>query len=241
MTDDDRRAELAFAALRDEPDPALPSDVLARLQQRLDESVARLPSAGESELSPGEGLLAKGGRVAYDAPLAHASSLALALTLGAAVGAGAMFVLRGPEERIVYVTLPAVSARAEPVPPTRPSAPEISPLPVLPKEKAPRPAAAPGSAGQRAKASNGDEQVLLDRARSELFAGDGAAALGSLALHQRTFPSTWLEEERQALRIRALSSVGRAAEARVAFRAFRQRFASSPLIASLATLVREEP
>jgi len=70
---------------------------------------------------------------------------------------------------------------------------------------------------------------LLQPARQAVSAGNFAAALSSIAAHERRFPNGRLAEEREALRVKALRGLGRADDARRAAAEFRQQFPRSVL------------
>jgi hypothetical protein len=241
MIPEEREVDAALAALREEPELAPASEVSARVLERLERGIALAPS-GEG----GAGADASGTAFGAAAPVAHVTAIALAFSLGAAAGVGAMAFLRAPNERVVHVTEKASVASVPVVveAPRLPNEVEASssaskaPPPAMPLRPAPvlRSSAGPLAGG----AAREDQQELLDRARIELNGGDGARALASLELHRRRFPTTWLEEERQALRIRALVAVGRRAEALRVYGEFARRFAQSPLLSPLqATFAKE--
>jgi hypothetical protein len=72
-----------------------------------------------------------------------------------------------------------------------------------------------------------EQQVLLDVARRALARGDGATALEALAWHRSRFPRTQLEEEREALTIKAVRAAGRGAEASAQAKLFTARYPRS--------------
>jgi hypothetical protein len=78
-----------------------------------------------------------------------------------------------------------------------------------------------------------EELRLLDRARRFDRRGDYHAALASTREHQRRFSNGRLVEEREALLIRALMGLGRAAEAGEAAMLFRRRFPHSVLLETI--------
>lgn len=108
------------------------------------------------------------------------------------------------------------------------SAPELAPAPstVQPVAKQP-PSRAPESS---AKESYAAELELLRRAHAAYGGGDFANALRLLALHARRYPNGRLAEEREALRVRALSGSGQSDSARRAAHAFADRFPRSVLL-----------
>jgi hypothetical protein len=73
------------------------------------------------------------------------------------------------------------------------------------------------------------ELRILERARAAVASGDFSAALRAVANHQRRFPAGRLQEEREALRVKALSGLGRNEEAGRAAERFRERFPRSVL------------
>jgi hypothetical protein len=96
---------------------------------------------------------------------------------------------------------------------------------------------------RRSPASDGDaiELGLLQRARAALARGEFSAALGAISEHQRRFPSGRLGEEREALRVKALSGLGRTDEAQRAAERFRDRFPESVLAPRLEDAIRKAP
>lgn len=241
MIQDDREVDAALAALRDEPELVPASELSARLLERLERSVALAPSGEDG--APAD---ASGTALGAAAPVAQATAIALAFSLGAAAGVGGMALLRAPDERVVYVTrsAPAVSVAAAVTQP-RVATAEASSSSSLAQSAAPvaplRPAPVlPASSDRALERDRGDQQELLDRARVELSGGDGARALASLELHRKRFPTTWLEEERQALLVRALIAAGRRTQALKAYAAFTLRFPQSPLLAPLRGMLPEE-
>jgi len=184
------------------------------------------------------------------------------LVLGGAVGAGTFAALdREPETRVVYVdrVVPAPAAKVvESVPaPTKASVsgPDSPPAgrstrvaPVVSKaatarveaERAVTPSRAVITLESTLPSAEGadivnlaEQQTLLDKARLALRKGDGQAALEILDLHARRHPASVLTEEREALTIKALASLGRSDEARSRFELFAKRFSRSPLLPSL--------
>jgi len=105
---------------------------------------------------------------------------------------------------------------------------EPEPEPALPAPSA----LAPSSVKQPARPaeSYAGELELLRRAHAAFAGGDFSTALRLLAEHARRFPSGRLAEEREALRVRALSSSGQGDAARRAAEAFAARFPRSVLL-----------
>jgi hypothetical protein len=95
-----------------------------------------------------------------------------------------------------------------------------------PAAQAPR---LPGAAGTELP-RDGDELRLLERAHAALTREDFAAAMSPLMEHARRFKEGRLVEEREVLRIEALSGLGRQDDVRRAATAFELRFPRSPLV-----------
>jgi hypothetical protein len=167
---------------------------------------------------------------------------------GAIVGAVATRRAQ-PTERIVYVDRPV--REVAPSPST--TAPEViattsiqdlpsSPLgssgavlPVSPAGKrgsitATAAASAPSSNDRSRDTDLSAERALIERARSALARGDGAAALLPIAEHERQFPSGQLAEEREVLAVQALAIAGRTAEATARGARFRKAFPGSLML-----------
>jgi hypothetical protein len=147
------------------------------------------------------------------------------LLLGGVAGAGLYSVLRPPRLKIVYVDrpVPAASTAASVAPPLVVPAPVASSAPAPGSTHAAKLAVAPDTeASELAR-----ERALLDIARKSATQGDAAAALETAERHRVQFPSGRLAEEREALAIRALSVLGRTAEARERAQAFRAAYPHS--------------
>lgn len=80
------------------------------------------------------------------------------------------------------------------------------------------------------------ELRLLRQARAAVLREDFAAALAPLAEHARRFRNGRLAEEREALRVKALSGLGRDREAERAAAAFEARFPRSPLVSAVSRI-----
>jgi hypothetical protein len=104
--------------------------------------------------------------------------------------------------------------------------------------KAPRDRTVDGKpSGNRAD----DELALLARARQYVAKGNHASAFAVISEHARRFPRGRLSEEREALRVTALSRTGRHSEARRAAAAFVRRFPRSVLAPQMAQRANEKP
>ena len=93
----------------------------------------------------------------------------------------------------------------------------------------------------QASDSRAGELSLLQLAREACGRRDFPAALLAVAEHARRFPAGELQEEREALRIRALSGTGRREEARRAASVFRERFPKSVLLPSIQEMLAPSP
>ena len=81
------------------------------------------------------------------------------------------------------------------------------------------------------------EVECLQRAQVAFAGRDFLGALAASAEHARRFPTGWLAEERDALRVRSLAGTGRADEARRAAVAFGERFPRSALLSRRGSLL----
>jgi len=86
-----------------------------------------------------------------------------------------------------------------------------------------------------------DELGLLRQARAAVARQDFAAALPPIAEHARQFRGGRLTEEREALRVRALSGLGRRDDARRAADAFAVRFPHSVLLPAVSKMPASGP
>ncbi len=98
------------------------------------------------------------------------------------------------------------------------------------------PRSAPVVSAHPARERYAQELKVLQPARAAVARGDFSAALASIVEHQRRFPDGQLSEEREALRVQALSGLGRTDEATRAAIAFRKRFPGSVLISRMQAL-----
>ena len=85
------------------------------------------------------------------------------------------------------------------------------------------------------------ELGLLQRARAAVASGRFSAALRAIAEHQRRFPAGHLQEEREALRVKALAGLGKTDEAHRAAEKFRSRFPDSVLSPRIEGAIQEAP
>jgi hypothetical protein len=256
MTSELDSIDAELFALRAETEQS-PRAARDRIFSRLERSVPALASATVGALAASE--IASSGR-SNAVHLAGSGKLWLAcvFALGGVVGAGIYAALdREPESRVVYVDRIVAAPAPKPVEPV--AAP--APVDTIPQAAAPEPPTnvAPSTLRGPAKperatesvpagpaapvalpavevpdsASLAEQQALLDKARLALGKGSGQTALETLELHARRYPESVLTEEREALAVKALASVGRSAEARSRFEIFEKRFSRSPLLPSL--------
>lgn len=195
----------------------------------------------------GAGPAASGRRV-RPAAIRRAATLAKGLsvfTLGAALGAiGHARWRPATTERVVYLAAPTRPVERPPVvlaapPPTEVTAripdaaiggPVVSP-----------PRRANEREGPEARSELNAERALIDRARSAVARGDGAAALAAIEQHGRRFPRGQLIQERESLRVLALITAGRHGEARAAGAEFRRRFGDGLLWPVIESALRTIP
>ncbi len=188
------------------------------------------PGGGTGGLSP-EG--AAPSALAKPVTLA-AGKLAALLAATFAVGAvtGAVVDRRVPRA----TTPPPISATATTATTAPPQVPTAAPkedpsavaAPTAPAPSVTASSAAPlpAASGDR-KSDLARERALIDAARSGIAHGNPAAALDAVQRHAAAFPRGQLSEERDALRILALASLGRRDEAARHERSFRARFPES--------------
>jgi outer membrane protein assembly factor BamD (BamD/ComL family) len=72
-----------------------------------------------------------------------------------------------------------------------------------------------------------DENTLIEAARTALEAQDSPSAIAFLERHARLHPTGQMEEEREALWVRALAAEGDGVDARARAAHFRRRFPRS--------------
>ncbi len=170
--------------------------------------------------------------------------LAGAFVLGGAVTAGVLTAVRppvSPARRAQAsssssveppVSSPAPAWTAVPSPP----APAASPVAPAAPPSPPRPAPAP--APDHADRDLAGERILLERARSALARGNGEEALAALDQHARAYKTGKLAEEREALSIQALVTLGRRDDARERAARFRSEYPRSVFLAVIDEVLR---
>ena len=173
--------------------------------------------------------------------------LAAALVLGIAALSLAAWRGRHGEERpepssaaTARSPAPKQPTKASTVMPDTGATPDTSASPAL---------EVPALEGARAQAprrlSDADayaaELKLLRQARADVAASRFSAALNSIAEHERRFPAGRLREERDALRVKALASLGRSEDARAAAERFGARYPRSVLSPGIEAATRRAP
>jgi hypothetical protein len=115
-----------------------------------------------------------------------------------------------------------------------------APVAVAPSAATPSPVIGTGPLSGQADSAP-DELGLLRQARAAVARRDFSAALGPIGEHARRFRRGRLVEEREALRVRALSGLGRTEEARRAADAFEKRFPRSVLLPAVLRMPSSGP
>lgn len=158
--------------------------------------------------------------------------------VGGITGAALYRGLRPQELRVVYVDRPIAIGSIAPIAPTAPQLPDpvasntviAAPSSGVENRIEEQPSA---SAGLPSGTELARERALLDVARADAAQGEPEQVLAVVAQHRRQFPRGRLAEERDALAIRALISLGRTTEARQRARAFRTAYPNSFLAPAL--------
>jgi len=160
---------------------------------------------------------------------------AVPAVVAASLGVGA-YVWKSPPAPVAVPHM----APAAPVPPAASvvaPAPEASPPEVAPSA-APEPSAPPVSKAPNTIKPSADDLVqelsLLHQALAESRSGHAARALELARQHAQRYPNSRLRVERDAIEVRSLCALGRAAEARKIADRLRARAPNSPVSAALA-------
>jgi hypothetical protein len=156
--------------------------------------------------------------------------------LAAAVGAAA-YEIRARFGRPSGDPAPSIVVvlAAPPTPPMAPASAEAAPGEPLSS------AAGASAPAPRQPDDAGSELRLMEHARAAVVRGNFAAALPLIAEHSRRFKGGRLAEEREALRVKALSGLGRAEEARRAADAFKAHFPKSVLLPAVSQMPASGP
>jgi hypothetical protein len=208
--------------------PALPAQVrarsLARARAALVAGRVTPPAGVDATARSGHAGLAKG---------------AAACVAAAAIGVAAYTI--GSHRRPVAdrVGAPVVQMVAASPAPSSP-APSM-PAPTVSAAPSPAPALAMKTQRSSRAGQSPDELRLLRQARAAVARQDFPGALARVAEHTRRFKDGRLAEEREALRVKALSGLGRTQEARRAADAFAARFPRSVLLPAVEQMPGSMP
>jgi hypothetical protein len=223
-----------------EPFPEPPDAVRMRVHDALTLRIAASAIAGSSE-APDAGAPAVPPPSNHLLALASKPAWIIAATFaaGTATGAAIHAALQAPRERIVDVERPLSPVLRSP-PDATPAleGSSRSPIDVSP---APARSSAPERNPASAGSDLGVEQMLLDSARKAMAQGRTADALAPLERHARRYPKGLLAEEREALAINVLVTLGRYDEARERSARFLRRYPGSLLRASVEAAVTAIP
>ncbi len=178
-----------------------------------------------------------------------AFAVALTLPVGIAVGAlGHAWLVSPAAVRQHAAPVTATASRALPpsVESAAPPAPVVAPASALPVQVAPpsHPPAVRSVSNHVASghAMRGNRELSqLEKARTLLSDGHAAATLALLRTHLARYPRSGLEQERQALYIKALVADDQMVEARQRAAAFVRRFPKSTLRGSVENAVAPIP
>lgn len=238
----------ALAWLRDAAaaEPAIPAEAQARLLARLSRDVgaAALGQLGAvtslsepTALSTGTAQRVLVSRLAvWSAP---------ALVIGASLGVVGHAALVKEKTRVVYVDR-FVSA------PPLSTVPSAESLALEPENTVAEPARAanivatvePKAAAvavTRGEGALARERAVLDPARADLASGEPARALTRVQRHSKEFPNGILSEEREAIAINALVSLGSYPQATKRAAAFRARYPQSLMTYSVDAAMAAVP
>ena len=229
-----------------EPYPDAPEDARARVQDALKLRILEAAASGRPDPVAGDDAALTSSPTSGIFSLASRPLLTLATTFAVGASAGAVLhaALRPPVERIVYVERPAVAAPSAPVfeiatPPT-PTPRETPPAATVEPPRAGRPAVADKSTAP-SSSDLAAEQALLDVARTAFAQGRGEEALGPLDRHAQRYPKGILAEEREAMAINVLVTLGRYDDARTRGARFLRRYPGSLLRASVEAAIEAIP
>jgi len=175
----------------------------------------------------------------------HAGLVKVAAVCVVSAAIGAVAYRMANQDGPPAIARPAPSVRAIAAPPSpSPLVPSVAvapaPQPPASSVAAPSPATVPTP--QRAIHGDApDELRLLRQARAAVSRGQLVSALARIGEHARRFENGRLSEEREALRVKALSGLGRTAEARRAAEAFETRFPRSVLLPAVRQMTGSGP
>lgn len=233
MSTPDREIDPMEMLHRASTEEAVPQEAQARVWSAV--TGALQAAAAGSAVGVTSAALANGGKTMrpWVAKLLYWS--APAFVVGAAAGVTAGRAMAPAVSPGVHATSVTTVATALPSPASSVEEAEILPLATTepPTAFAPAPQSSGGvklvgSAGELAR-----ERALLDQARAQIAAGEPARALDYVDRHGRRHPHGALSEEREALAVNALVSLGRYREALARGETFRNRYPNSLLMPSV--------
>lgn len=210
-------------------------------------SATNLSAASGAGQAAAGALVGKTAGVATGASLSAVAKLGLALAVAAPVLGGAVYFSQTsstPEPAAASVTTPIVAPRVQARQQSEAqAAAEDVDEPAQPVQEEPAAAKEPvvaASGATRADALR-EENELLRTARSQARAGNNAAALHTLGELDRRHPSGGLLQERELLRIEALSASGARGAARTRGERFLARYPQSPYAAHVLAILGDAP
>ena len=220
-------------------DAQVPPGAETRVWSRLGESVAALESAAALRGAKSSPATKAGtGRGPLQAAIARPSLSPLlawatpAFLVGAAMGAWGYRAWRPVEVRTIYLERPhaaserPVSSGSEAATPVAES---LAPVVAAEKETG----GAPRAPAQSSLVRLSNERRLLDQARKSMSEGNWQKAREVLERHGQVYPQGALIEEREAMLVNALVSLGYYEQAKRRGAAFRARFPESLVLPSV--------
>jgi hypothetical protein len=216
-------------------EPTIPSDVQARLMARVSRDVGAIALGQFGAMTP---LDATTTLNATSRARVLASRIGLwsapALVIGAVAGIMGHAAFGKERTQIVYVDRTvsaapsATPAEAEALAPNTETKDAREPQPARVVTATPATESNTGAvASARSESPLARERSLLDPARADLAAGEPVRALERTRRHSKEFPNGLLSEEREAIAINALVSLGDYSQATKRAVAFRARFPRS--------------
>jgi len=234
--------QLLFDGLRADIE-TMPAAVEARLRKRL---ASAMVAATAPAAALGAGQVAGAAKASW--LHSRAFAVALALPAGAALGALGHAWRVGAEAPKTIAPAPRRAPSAFVDAPRSLTPPiAVSALAVTPTAAA-APLVVSGKALPRSSSSDAPVALgldgdlrLLEQARTQLADGDAATTLRLLRAHEHAYPASPLQQERDALTIKALVAAGRAGEAAERAEAFRARYPQGLLRDSVDRAVGKNP
>ena len=180
-----------------------------------------------------------GGALAAPAATGGIAKFLVILSLVGAAGGGIVYAVRAPKPAVPALSapqaigvLPTQSVAQETPAPVPEVAPATVPTPVASAEKR---VAAPSIARPQASGNTlADEYALISRAQGALKMHDASLALSLVNEHASRFPKGQLGEERDALKVLSICSLGRP-DARSSAERFLKNHPSSPFALRIRT------